>query len=323
VGDVTKGVFALVNRIGREPFTEEDLGALGATAEQASATIQIVQMYDALAEKRRIEQELLIAQEFQKFLLPKECPRIAGIEIAASSLPAHEVGGDFYDFFWLDGERLGIVIADVAGKGVRGALVMTMMRSVMRAESPHGPSPCAVLERVNERILADTRERIFITMIFAILDLSRRTLTFARAGHEPLVAFSRTDGAVRLLAPDGIALGLVDSRLFSLIRDIEVPLNDGDIVVLYTDGMIEAMDERGREYGQERLLDMLRTHSEASAEDLVHTFVTDVRRFTRGQRQSDDVTLVVLKFNKLALCAEALAGSDSQGLRNVGPGELP
>jgi sigma-B regulation protein RsbU (phosphoserine phosphatase) len=215
------------------------------------------------------------------------------------SQPALEVGGDFYDFFWLDNDRLGVVIADVAGKGIPAALIMSMVRSVVRAESPHSTSPRAVLERVNQTVFADTHEKVFITMIFGILDLSRRVLTFARAGHEPLVTFSRSDGGMRLLAPDGIAVGLVDSRLFSTLRDLDVPLRDGDMAVLYTDGIVEAADAQGREYGQERFLEMLRTHSEAPAEELLQTLVGDVRSFTHGGRQSDDITLVVLKFNNL------------------------
>jgi len=302
-----EGVFALVNHVGGGPFSNEELNILRALAEQASVTIQIVQMYDAMAEKQRMEQELRVAQDFQKMLLPKQCPQVPGVEIGAVSLPALEVGGDFYDFFWLDSDRLGIVIADVAGKGIPGALIMSMVRSVVRAESPHATSPRAVLERVNQTVFADTRERVFITMMFAILDLSRRTLTFARAGHEPLVAYSRSTGGMRLLAPEGIALGLVDNHLFSVIRDQEVPLENGDVVVLYTDGVIEAMDERDREYGQERFLDMLRTHVEMPAEDLIHALVTDVRHFARSGRQSDDITLVVLKFNRLSSRAEALA----------------
>ena len=319
----TVGVFALVNRIGGGAFTEEDLNMLRALAEHASVTVHMVQMYDAMAEKQRMENELRIAEDFQKMLLPKQAPQIPGVEIAATSLPALEVGGDFYDFFWLDGNRLGIVIADVAGKGIPGALIMSMVRSVVRAESPHATSPRAVLERVNQTVFADTREKVFITMIFAILDLTRRTLTFARAGHEPLVMCSRSSGGMRLLTPDGIALGLVDDHLFSAIRDQEIPLHDGDTAILYTDGVIEAMDERGHEYGQERFLEMLRTHSESSAEDLLHTLVTDVRHFARGGRQSDDITLVVLKFNRLAGRAEALDSADASRQSLPGLGGQP
>ena len=301
-----EGVFALVNHIGGGAFSHDDLNILRALAEQASVTIQTVRMYDAMAEKQRMEQELRLAQDFQKMLLPKECPRIPGIEIAAANLPALEVGGDFFDFFWLDHDRLGIVIADVAGKGIPGALIMSMVRSVVRAESPHATSPRAVLERVNQTVIADTQDKVFVTMIFAILDLSRHTLVFARAGHEPLVAYSRQSGGMRLLAPDGIALGLVEDQIFSVIRDQEVPLEDGDVAILYTDGVIEAMDERGHEYGQERFLDMLRTHAESAAEDLIHALVTDVRQFARGGRQSDDITLVALKFNRLASQTQAM-----------------
>jgi len=311
VSNRVEGVFALVNREGDEPFTDDDLKALCALADQASVTIQMAKMYDAMAEKQRIEQELRIAQDFQRMLLPKECPEIPGIEIAAASRPALEVGGDFYDFFWLGPDRLGIVIADVSGKGVPGAFIMSMVRSIVRAESLHAASPQAVLERVNRAVLADTRENVFITMIYAILDLSRKCLTFARAGHEPLVSLSRADGGMRLLAPEGIALGLVDERVFSTIREQEVPLHDGDVAVLYTDGVIEAMNPEGEEYGQEHFLEMLRSCAEKPARQMVRDIVGDIRKFASGGSQSDDITLVVMKFDQLDRCAERAKAPDS------------
>jgi len=299
-----EGVFALVNRAGAQPFSDTDLGILRALAEQASVTIQMVKMYDALAEQHRLNQELHLAQQFQNMLLPEECPRIPGVEIAAASRPAREVGGDFYDFFWLDAHRLGIVIADVAGKGIPGALIMSMVRSVVRAESRHATSPRAVMEAVNQTIYADTRETVFITMIFGILDLARRTFTFARAGHEPLVAWSPLNGGMRLVSPEGIALGLVEEGVFAVIRDQEIPLHEGDVFVLYTDGAIEAVDRNGQPYGQERFLEFVRTHAGAPAEALLEAAVAEIRDFARGGRQSDDITLVVLKFNRLAAEAE-------------------
>jgi sigma-B regulation protein RsbU (phosphoserine phosphatase) len=257
-------------------------------------------MYDAMTEQQRLVQEVRIAQDFQKMLLPDHCPEIPGIEIAAASRPALEVGGDFYDFFWLDESRLGIVIADVSGKGIPGALIMSMVRSVVRAESRRSQTPRDVLQAVNQTICSDTRENVFVTMTFAILDLERKRLTFARAGHEPLVAYSPSDGALRLISPEGIALGLVDEEIFTVIRDQEVPIRDGDVFVLYTDGIIEAVDRSGHEYGQERFLDLVRTHADKPAEQLIDDLVMDIRDFTRGGKQSDDITLVVLKFNRLA-----------------------
>lgn len=304
VDDEVEGVFALVNRSDGAPFSEDDLDVLRALAEQASVTIQVVRMYEAMAEKQRIEQELGVARDFQKLLLPKQCPRVPGIDIAAVSRPALEVGGDFYDFFWIDGHRLGIAIADVAGKGVPGALIMAMVRSVVRAEGRRAVSPRDVLERVNETVLADTRENVFVTMTFAVLDLRRRTLTFARAGHEPLVAYSRGDDSLRLLAPEGIALGLVGREAFSAIRDCEVTLRDGDMAMLYTDGVVEAAGKNGREYGQERFLELLRASAQSPAEDIVQAVLDDVDRYTVGGHQADDITLVVMKFDDLAQAAQ-------------------
>jgi sigma-B regulation protein RsbU (phosphoserine phosphatase) len=304
VSDRIEGVFALVNRAGAVPFVDADLGMLRALAEQASVTIQLVKMYAAMTEQQRLVQEVKIARDFQKMLLPEHCPEIPGIEIAAASRPALEVGGDFYDFFWLDESRLGIVIADVSGKGIPGALIMSMVRSVVRAESRRASSPRDVLLAVNQTIHSDTRENVFITMTFAILDLARKRFTFARAGHEPLVAFSPSNGGLRLISPEGIALGLVDEEIFSVIRDQEMSFQEGDVFVLYTDGVIEAMDRAGHEYGQERFLETIRTHANLPAERLLDDLVTNIRDFTRGGRQSDDITLVVLKFNRLADLAE-------------------
>ncbi len=301
-----EGVLVLINRIGGEPFSNDDLSIVTAMAEQAGMTLQMMRLYDSIAEKQRMEQEIHLAQDFQKMLLPREFPQIPGVEIAAINLPALEVGGDFYDFFWLDSRRLGIVIADVAGKGLPGGLVMSMVRSVLRAESPHAPTPRAVLERVNHAVFADTRDKVFITMIFAVLDCDRKTLTFARAGHEPLVIFSRRNQTLRLLAPEGIALGLVPAPLFSVIQDREVPIEDGDVVVLYTDGINEAMDDRGLEYGQERFLDLLRAQADLPPDKLIQTLVADVHRHASGGRQSDDLTLVVLQFNQWAACRQSL-----------------
>jgi sigma-B regulation protein RsbU (phosphoserine phosphatase) len=312
-----EGVFALVNRAGEEPFSQADLGMLRALAEQASVTIQTVKLYDAIAEQQRIDQELRVAEDFQRMLLPKECPKIPGIEIAAASQPALEVGGDFYDFFWLDSDRLGLVIADVAGKGIPGALIMSMVRSVVRAESLHATSPRSVLERVNHTILTDTRDSVFITMVFAILDLSQSTLTFARAGHEPVVAYSPSSppdgGEMRLLTPEGIALGLVDESIFSVINDHEIRLKEGDLFVFYTDGVIEARDKNAREYGQERFLEVIRTHAEEPPEALIETLVGDVRKFAHEGRQSDDITLVVAKINRLGGQVESVARSGQEG----------
>lgn len=313
VEERVEGVFALVNRAGGEPFSETDLSVLRALAEQAGITIQTVQLYDALAEQHRIDQELRLATDFQRMLLPKKCPEIPGVDIAAASRPAMEVGGDFYDFFWLAPDRLGIVIADVSGKGIPGALIMSMVRSVMRAESVHARSPSAVLERVNQTMLSDTRENVFITMIYGVLDLSTQTLTFARAGHEPVVAYSTDDTGMRLLTPDGIALGLVDEKMFAVISDQDIPLHNGDLLVLYTDGVVEARNRESEEYGQERFLETIRAHAGQSPGELIETLVGDVDRFARDGRQSDDITLVVVKINNLASPAESLARPDQEG----------
>ncbi|HQH13097.1 MAG TPA: SpoIIE family protein phosphatase, partial [Candidatus Sumerlaeota bacterium] len=171
IKDKVLGVMALANKRDGISFDERDKSLLESLSDQAAVTVDIVKLYDQLAKQQRIEQELRVAHDFQKLLLPKECPSVEGLDMAAISEPALEVGGDYYDFFWVDEDHLGVVIADVSGKGIPGALVMSMLRSALRAESRNILSPAAVLKVINEYIRTDTQVNVFITAIYAIIDI--------------------------------------------------------------------------------------------------------------------------------------------------------
>jgi sigma-B regulation protein RsbU (phosphoserine phosphatase) len=291
------GVLAVVNKRGGGNFTQEDYDLLIGLADQAASTVEFVKLHDEYVKKQRIEQELQVAHEFQRMLLPKQCPYVPGYRLAAFSKPALEVGGDYYDFFFVDDERryLGIVIADVSGKGIPGALIMAMVRAVVRAEARASLSPREVLLRTNERTYEDTKENVFVTMIYGILDTRERLLRFARAGHEPVVVLNRKTQAIRLHAPDGIALGMVENDLFSITEEMAIRLEPGDIVTLYTDGVVEAMDESKNEYGQPRFLDFLLAHRDKSPDEIIEKVIEDIESFTRGIPQHDDITLVAFE----------------------------
>ena len=289
------GVFVVVNKLGDAIFDKNDLTLLQAMADQAAVTTDLVRLYDMLAEQQKLEQELQIAHEFQQMLLPREFPKLDGFEIYAMSEAAKDVGGDYYDCFQIDAEHWGLVVADVSGKGVPGALIMAMVRSVLRAESRNSLSPKQTLAMVNERITADTKDNVFITMIYGVLNVNDATFNFVRAGHEPLLILNERTEAIDALAPSGLALGLIAGEMFDYNEECQVTLTPGQTALLYTDGVIEAMDRLNQEYGHERLYARLKSGRKATAEEIVQRVVDDIHQFTLGIPQHDDITMLVLR----------------------------
>lgn len=303
------GVFVVVNKLGEgATFDSRDLALLQALADQAAVTVDLVKLYDVLAEQQRLEQELSVAHDFQRMLLPRKFPMIEGYEFYAVSEAATIVGGDYYDFFEIDPDHLALVIADVSGKGIPGALIMAMVRAVLRAEAHSTLSPKQVLARVNERLLQDTRENVFITMIYGILDLRSGRIRFVRAGHEPLLILGENDDNVVQVAPEGIALGLVSPELFECNEEVEVQLNRGDLVLLYTDGVIEAMDQASAEYGRDRLIGRLRRRAHSGAEPVIRDILQDIHQFTLGIPQHDDITMLAIGVTEPAAAGSRIGG---------------
>lgn len=290
------GVFALVNRRGQGAFTNADLRLLQQLAQQAALTVDMVRLYEHDREQRRIEQELRVAQDFQRMLLPSKFPQPDGFNIAAFSKPALEVGGDYFDFIWVEEPRLlGVAIVDVSGKGIPGALVMASLRSALRAAAPGCREPKEVLKRVNRQILEDTRDSVFVTMTYAILDVEERTVRFCRAGHEPLILCNESGAKPQAFQPNGIALGLVGDAIFNVLEECETRLEDGDTMVLYTDGVVEALNAKSEEYGSDRFRNCLLLNRCAAPAEQIDGVLGDIDLFAEGVAQSDDITLVAIK----------------------------
>lgn len=292
----TLGVLAVVNKRGVGAFQQEELDLLVSLADHAATTVEMVRLYDELAEKQRMEQELQLAHNIQQMLLPDACPQPPGYNIAAFSAPALEVGGDYYDFIWVDDAKryLGIAIADVSGKGIPGALIMAVVRCTMRANAQGNFSPRDVLIRVNERVYEDTGENVFVTITYGILDTLKSTFRFARAGHEPVVTVGLT-GDVVLTSPLGMAMGLVESDMFEIIEEETIDLSHGDTAVFYTDGVVEAMDSAENEYGQQRFFDLIASNRNHKPQEIIQITLEDIKTFTRGFPQHDDITLVAIQ----------------------------
>ncbi len=261
------------------------------------------------AEKERLEQELRIARKIQMSLLPQGPLRIDGLSITAHCEPAREVGGDYYDYLPLDQGRVGIIIADVAGKGTSAALYMAELKGLMLSLSQLHSSPRELLMAANRIIAHHLDARSFITMTYVVIDMCAGTLTYARAGHCPLMYLpgsgTRDSGfgprQVQVQAPDGLVLGLKidDGRRFdSLLEEKTIRLGVGDLVLLFTDGITEAMNAEGEPFGEERLAALIQEHGDLPFEELRERILREIHAFVGKTSQHDDMTLVLLKVDE-------------------------
>ena len=304
------GLFTGTERVRQGDFTHridvtsrDQLGELADSFNQMSSSIE--HLLQQAAEKRRLEEELRIAREIQMSLLPSGPLDIAGLRMTALCVPAREVGGDYYDYFQLSDRRFGLLIADVSGKGTSAALYMAELKGLMLSLSQIHQSPRQLLIEVN-RLLSDHLDsRSFITMTYAVVDLDARTLVFARAGHTPLVylpAAAPAPGGLRraqVLTPDGMVLGLRVpniARLFSHhLTEQSLRLAPGDVVVLYTDGISEAMNMAGDLFGEEKLSELIEDHGHLDVAELRERILREIEAFAGGADQNDDVTMILMK----------------------------
>ncbi len=287
------GVLALVNRIDGAFFNQADLNLLQALADHASITIYYAKFHEELEKKRVLDSDLRVARRIQKAMLPTRIPLVPGLDMAAFSEPAREIGGDYYDFVRIDQDHIGLAIADVSGKGVSGAILMSVCRSVFRAHAEDCLSPARILKRINEIVSGDIHEDMFISMLYAILDTRSFEMTLARAGHpRPLLVSG--GGSVTTIDSDGLAIGLVESDLFDLqIRETTVILKPDDFFIMFTDGVFEAMNAGRQEWGLSRLQDSL-AHGAVNAEEMLKQVRCAVLDFSGDAAQYDDMTFVVV-----------------------------
>jgi len=288
--DEVQGIM-VVDYVGQpHHFSQRRIALLSGLTNQAGIAIENVRLYRESLERERMAQELRVARRIQATFLPESCPQIPGWSIAALSQPAREVSGDFYDFFPLAAQRLGLVIADVSDKGVPAALFMALSRNVMRAIALEGRSPADTLGRVNDLLRADSRSGMFVTLFYGILDTQTGELALASAGHNPAY-LRRRDGRLERLVCRGIALGVIERPAF---QELQVRLEPGDALALYTDGVTESFDPEEREFGEEGLQAALRSATAGDANGLMDAIGRAVRRFVRGAPQADDLTMVVV-----------------------------
>lgn len=249
-------------------------------------------------EVRHLESELELAQSVQKMLLPQEAPKIPGLEVAAYSRPAQIVGGDYFDFVEFETGFYGLAIADVAGHGVSASLHMASVQSLLKALAPISRSPAEVIRQIHKLLIHNIRYTTFVTFFIGAFDPSTKRLTFCNAGHNPpLVLRSRkrmTDAPV-LLKPTGAAIGLVEEADFG---ENSIDLQEGDLLVLYTDGVTEAVNRQDQAFGRERLATLVRHLDHLPARDVVNEIRQGLDEFSGGRPFVDDTTFVVCRITR-------------------------
>ncbi len=295
-GRQNMGVLAVANGPMSAPFSASDFVVFKSISEQSAFALYNAIVYSEANEKKRLDHDLQIARDIQRILLPSKPPPIEGFDIAGINLPARQVSGDYFDYIKVDDERLGVVIADVSGKGVPASLIMAICRSVLRAEAPLGQSPAEVLRKVNRQLYPDIKEDMFISMAYLILNHQTNHVTLSRGGHDAPLLFRAATGEVEVLKPPGMALGIDSGDVFDRITgDLSVPLATDDCLVLYTDGVTEMLDANGDEFGSERMLSSIRASASEGAQGVIARLIDDVRNFAAGHPQNDDITLIVVR----------------------------
>ncbi|CAN5505099.1 hypothetical protein BH23ACI1_BH23ACI1_24070 [soil metagenome] len=283
--------------------TKDQLGELAGSFNQMTASIE--GLLQTAAEKKRLEEELRIARQIQMSLLPRGPLQVPGLGITALCVPAREVGGDYYDFFPLPNERLGVLIADVSGKGTSAALYMAELKGLVLALSQTHGSPRALLIDVNRIISEHLDSRSFITMTYAVIDLKEGFMTYCRAGHTPLIFLpgpAHGPAEAQVLTPSGMVLGLripgAAEKFDELLHEERIELTTGDVIVLYTDGISEAMNNDSDLFGDARLSRLVEEHGHLDSGELRERILRELEAFVGPAEQHDDMTMVLLKIER-------------------------
>jgi anti-anti-sigma factor len=277
-----------------------EIGAIASVFNEITNKFKKAQ--ESVLEQEKMQKEMEVAKEIQHSLLPRHKPEVSGYDIAPLYQAAAEVGGDYYDFVEVDDDTIGVVVADVSGKGVPGSLVMTMIRTALRMEARGNKNASDVMSKMNAFVTDDMKKGMFVTMFYVILDSKNRIISYASAGHNPMILYRHGTNETFFLNPKGFPVGisLPDESLFRKSISLEkIKLKKDDMLLIYTDGVTEAMNERREQYGEERLIRIIKENGHLPPEDFISALDRDVKKFTGDYPQNDDITVVAVK-EKLA-----------------------
>ena len=288
------GMISLGRKKSGKFYRREDINLLNTLANQAAVAIENARMVEEVVEKERMEEELSIARDLQVSMLPATCPQINGFEIAAFSVSAREVGGDFYDFIEMGEEKAGFVIGDVTGKSVSGALVMSASRSVFRMLSEEELDVSESMMRANRRLKKDVKTGMFVALLYAVLSSQDQTMRLCSAGQTQPVLLSAKTAIAALVETKGdtFPLGILDDAEY---EETQIKLEPRDKVVFYTDGIVEAMNGQEEMFGFDRLLNVVKNSKTMTAETLLEEIKNKVDEFAGNAPQHDDITIIVVQ----------------------------
>jgi phosphoserine phosphatase RsbU/P len=294
------GVLAVANPVDNRLFTQTECTLMESLAEQAALALHNAESLSLQIERSQLDLDLSIASGIQQMLIPSQSTVFPGLDLDARYSPAQRVGGDLFDVIVLSPTRLGVVVADVSGKGIAASLYMAVCRTNLRQIAPRHVSPAQTLIELNRTMGADIHGELYVTVIYAVIDIEANKATFARGGHE-LPLFARPDPSTggyltHLVRSSGMPLGLVPDEIFTeAIEDKTEPFNSGDILVLYSDGVTEAPNEEEKEFSSARLADVVRALHTRPSRDINDGVLESIRRFSGGVVQRDDLTLVTVR----------------------------
>ncbi|MBD3224901.1 MAG: SpoIIE family protein phosphatase [Caldithrix sp.] len=277
-------------------FDPDDVNMLEAYASQASIALENANLHKSSLERERLEKELQIARDVQLRLLPQSTPQNEQFEIETLTITAYEVGGDYYDFYQSFDDQIGVMIGDVSGKGTSAAFYMAEAKGIIQSMARHYASPREILIHTNRILYQSIEKKSFISLLALQFDLNQKTIKFSRAGHCPIIHYSKQTDETSLLQPEGIAAGLETGDVFEqMLEENQIPMQTGDLLALYTDGLSEARNASGQEYGEQHLCELLKQNKNSDVKDLKEIIIDDILKFLNGQKLHDDLTLVLLK----------------------------
>lgn len=286
------GILMMTNKRGGETFNSNDLRLISIIAAQSGQLIRNSQLQTEAIEKKQMEQEMDLARKIQMSLLPSEEPRDALLDIASYFNPTKAVGGDYYDYFHLNNNRLGVVISDVVGHGPSAAMMMTMVKGILHTINQNFTSPDVSLQELNTILSQILPREIFITMQFLVFDPQRRILVFSNAGHNPMLYYNHEKKTCQLIKLSGCALNLTAQSTFTIT---DFPLNEGDLFFIYTDGVTEAMNEKLELFEDDRLIRVIGDSATQTASGIIQQVRFHLNEFTRSRPQDDDIAMIAIK----------------------------
>jgi len=287
----TKGLILLGKRIGNIPYSDSDIEFIYSIGSLAMISIENARLFKETLEKQKMEKDLEIARNIQKNLFPKSIPKLKSFEIAAMNLSSKQVGGDYYDIMKLDENNCLVAIADVSGKGVPASLLMANLQAFLKIVGKHGMELSEATGIINDLVSENTMGENFITFFWAIFDENRKTITYVNAGHNP--PYVIRDGKITKLCKGGMILGILKTLKPYAFETVE--LKSDDVIILFTDGVTEAMNRKMEEFSEEKLEDLVISNYKKNPNEIMNTIIAEVQDYADGAIQSDDITLMIIK----------------------------